>query len=78
MSYLVIVTTVMAFTIQNIAQRYLSATSTALVLALEPAFGGLFAVIYLHEQLTLKMAGGCFMILMGIVIEETQLGFLRR
>lgn len=78
LAYLVVVTTVIAFTIQNMAQKYLSSTSTALILTLETAFGGVFAVLYLHEHLTLKMALGCLIILAGIVTEETQWRFLRR
>jgi drug/metabolite transporter (DMT)-like permease len=78
LAYLVVATTVIAFTLQNVAQKHLSSTSTALILALEPAFGGMFAVFYLHEQLTLKMAAGCLVILIGIATEETQWRFLRR
>lgn len=78
LAYLVVVTTVIAFTLQNVAQKYLSATSTALILALEPAFGGVFAVLYLHERPTLKMAAGCLVILIGIVTEQTHWRFLRR
>jgi drug/metabolite transporter (DMT)-like permease len=78
LAYLVVATTVIAFTLQNVAQKHLSSTSTALILALEPAFGGIFAMIYLHEQLTLRMAAGCLVILTGIVTEETQWRFLRR
>ena len=58
LAYLVIVTTVIAFTIQNMAQRHLSSTSTALILTLETAFGGVFAVLYLREHLTLEDAPG--------------------
>lgn len=78
LAYLVLVTTVLAFTVQNIAQRHLSATSTALILTLETAFGGIFAVLYLHEQPTLKMVAGCTVILLGILTEETRWSFLRR
>jgi drug/metabolite transporter (DMT)-like permease len=78
LAYLVIVTTVIAFTIQNMAQKHLSSTSTALILTLETAFGGVFAVLYLHEHLTLKMLLGCLVIFAGIITEETQWRFLRR
>ena len=78
LAYLVIVTTVIAFTIQNLAQKHLSSTSTALILTLETAFGGVFAVLYLHEHLTLKMLLGCLVIFAGILTEETQWRFLRR
>jgi drug/metabolite transporter (DMT)-like permease len=76
-AYLVIFTTVIAFTIQNLAQRYLSSTSTALILTLETAFGGIFAVLYLHEHLTVKVLLGCLVILVGILTEQTQWRFLR-
>jgi drug/metabolite transporter (DMT)-like permease len=78
LAYLAIVTTVIAFTIQNMAQKHLSSTSTALILTLETAFGGVFAVLYLHEHLTLKMLLGCLVILAGILTEETQWRFLWR
>lgn len=78
LAYLVIVTTVIAFTVQNIAQKFLSSTSTALILTLETAFGGVFAVLYLHEHLTFKMFMGCLIIFAGILTEETQWRFLRK
>ena len=77
-AYLVVFTTVIAFTIQNMAQRFLSSTSTALILTLETAFGGVFAVLYLHEQLTARMLVGCGIILAGILTEQTEWRFLRR
>ena len=77
-AYLVVFTTVIAFTIQNMAQRFLSSTSTALILTLETAFGGVFAVLYLHEQLTVRMLVGCGIILAGILTEQTEWRFLRR
>ncbi len=76
-TYLVVFTTVIAFAIQNLAQRYLSSTRTALILTLETAFGGIFAVLYLHEQLTAKVLLGCLVILAGILTEQTQWRFLR-
>ena len=78
LAYLVIVTTVIAFTVQNIAQKFLSSTSTALILTLETAFGGVFAVLYLHEHLTFKMFMGCLIIFAGILTEQTQWRFLRK
>lgn len=70
--YLSLFTTVLAFAVQNIAQRHLSATRTSLILTLEPAFGGVFAVIYLGEQLSLKIYLGCLVILAGIITEQTR------
>lgn len=49
-AYLVIVTTVIAFVVQNIAQKYISLTSTALILTLKSVFGGIFAIFYLKKK----------------------------
>lgn len=73
--YLVVVTTVIAFAVQNVAQKYISSTSTALILTLESAFGGIFAILYLKETMTLKMVMGCIVIFIGIVTEETKWKF---
>ena len=75
-SYLVIVTTVIAFATQNIAQKYISVTSTALILTLESTFGGVFAVIVLNETMSFQMIIGCIVVLIGIVIGETKCKFI--
>lgn len=72
-AYLVIVTTVIAFAVQNIAQRHISSTSTAIILTLESAFGGVFAVIFLKETMTFQMILGCIIVFLGIITEETKL-----
>jgi len=77
-SYLVIVTTVIAFATQNIAQKYISVTSTALILTLESTFGGVFAVIVLHETMTFQMIMGCIIVLIGIVIGESKCKFYKK
>jgi len=74
-SYLVIVTTVIAFVTQNIAQKYISVTSTALILTLESTFGGIFAVIVLNETMTFQMIVGCVIVLIGILIGESKCKF---
>ena len=74
-SYLVIVTTVIAFATQNIAQKYISVTSTALILTLESTFGGVFAVIVLNETMTFQMIVGCIIVLIGILIGESKCKF---
>lgn len=75
--YLVIVTTVIAFVVQNIAQKYISSSNTSIILTLESAFGGIFAVLYLHENMNLQMIIGCIVIFIGILTGQTQLKFLR-
>lgn len=70
--YLVLATTVITFLIQNMAQKHLSSTTTALILTLETAFGGVFAVFFLGEVMTGKMIWGCVLVLIGIIAAETK------
>lgn len=76
-SYLILVTTVLAFVVQNVAQRYVSSTSTALILTLESIFGSVFAMMYLKESMTWIMVLGCIIVLIGIVTQETKWEFLK-
>lgn len=77
-AYLVIITTVIPFLVQNIAQKYISSTSTALIFTLESAFGGIFAMSFLNESMTPRMIVGSIVIFLGIVTEETKWGFLKK
>ncbi|MBB6632282.1 DMT family transporter [Clostridium algidicarnis] len=76
--YLGIISTTIAFLIQNIAQKYTSATKTAIILSTEAVFGTLASVILLGEKLSLKMLMGCGIIFLAIIITETKLSFLKR
>lgn len=78
LGYLVVVSTVIPFAIQNIVQRYISSTSTALILTLQSAFGAVFAVYYLNERMTLQMGIGCLLIFIAIVTQETKWNFLKK
>lgn len=77
-AYLTIVTTVIPFVVQNVAQKYISSTTTALILTMESVVGSIFAVLYLGEHMSLVMALGCFIVFTGIVVQETKLSFLKR
>lgn len=76
--YLVIVATVIAFVVQNIAQKYISSTSTALILTLESVFGSVFAVFYLKEKISTTMIIGCAIVFLGIITQETKWKFLKK
>jgi drug/metabolite transporter (DMT)-like permease len=76
-AYIVVISTVIAFAIQNVAQKYISATSTALILTLESGFGGVCAIIFLKELMTPQMIIGGIIILIGIITEETKWSFIR-
>ncbi len=74
--YLVLAITILAFGIQNIAQKYTTSTHAAIILSLESVFGSLFAVWFLKEDLTIKLILGSIIILLAIVTAETKWNFL--
>lgn len=59
-----------AFIIQNIAQRYTTATHTALIYTAEPVFAAIFAYIVSGETLSLMGFLGAALILLGTLISE--------
>lgn len=75
--YLVVIATVVAFVVQNIAQRYISSITTSLILTLESVFGSVFAIFYLNEKVSINMLIGCAIILIGIVMHETKDRFIK-
>jgi drug/metabolite transporter (DMT)-like permease len=62
--------TAAAFTIQAWAQQYLTATSTALIFALEPVFAMMVSWVYLGEHLSWRGGLGAALILGGILVSE--------
>ncbi len=65
-----VVATVLAFTVQVRAQRFTSATHTALVLSLEPVFGAVFAYLLIGETLSPPALLGCALILTGMLVAQ--------
>jgi drug/metabolite transporter (DMT)-like permease len=59
-----------AFAVQTWAQRHLSPTRTALILIMEPAFGGLFGWWLAHEVLGVRGWVGAVLILAGMASSE--------
>nr|WP_300003421.1 DMT family transporter [Tissierella sp.] len=68
--YMSLVGTILAFGIQNIAQKYTSSTHAALILSTESVFGSLFAIFLLGEKLTIKLIIGSLLVLISIIIAE--------
>lgn len=60
----------LAFAVQTYAQRLISPTRTALILIMEPAFGGLFGWLLAHEVLGLRGWAGAALILVGMAASE--------
>jgi drug/metabolite transporter (DMT)-like permease len=62
--------TALAFTVQTWAQRYTTATRTALIFALEPVFAWVTSFLLTNEVLTRRAAAGAVLILAGILLVE--------
>ncbi len=76
MLYLGLVSTMVAFLLQNVCQKYTTAASASLFLSLESVFGVLCSAIFLHEAMSPRMAAGCILIFAAILLAETKLSFL--
>jgi drug/metabolite transporter (DMT)-like permease len=66
--YLSVVATVLVILFQTVAQQWISAHEAALILALEPVFGALFAFWLLGETFSARSAIGAVMVLVGITL----------
>ncbi|MBZ2175806.1 DMT family transporter [Schnuerera sp. xch1] len=76
--YLAVFSTLTAFLIQNVAQKYTTSTHAAIILSFESVFGGLFSIIFLKEVLTIRFLVGCISILIAVLTTETKWKFLRK
>lgn len=78
MLYLGVLSSAVAFVLQTTSQKYLSASTAALLIATEAIFGVVSSSILLGEKMTTRMIVGCVVILIAIIIAETKLDFLKR
>ncbi|MBU9725314.1 DMT family transporter [Diplocloster modestus] len=78
MLYLGLLSTMVAFLLQNVGQKYTKPSTAALLLSMESVFGIIFSMIFLGEELTLKMAAGCILIFTAVIMAETKLEFFKR
>lgn len=62
--------TALAFGLQTAAQRFTTATHTALIFAMEPVFAALASFVLIGELLTGGQMGGSAMILAGMLVAE--------
>jgi drug/metabolite transporter (DMT)-like permease len=60
----------LGFLVQSYAQRYASPARTALILAAEPAFAGLFGYLLQDEHLSTVAWAGAFLIMLAIVLVD--------
>jgi len=75
--YLAVFSTMIAFFIQNVAQKYTPPTHAAIILCLESVIGSILSVIMLNEIFTSKMLLGCLIIFIAIITTETKWNFLK-
>lgn len=68
--YLGILSTLLAFLIQSVAQRYTSEAKVALILSTESLFGALLSVLILQEAVTSRLVIGGLIILFAILMIE--------
>ncbi len=67
-----------AFAVQTYAQRHLSPTRTALILIMEPVFGGVFGYVFAHDVLGVRGWIGAALIFSGMVASEVVAAFAGR
>jgi drug/metabolite transporter (DMT)-like permease len=65
-----LVASALGFLVQSYAQRYASPARTALILAAEPAFAGLFGYLLQDERLSAVAWAGAALIMVAIVIVD--------
>lgn len=78
MLYLGICSTMIAFLLQNVCQKYTEPSTAALLLSMEAVFGVVFSIIFLGEFLTTKMLIGCALIFTAVIMAETKFDFIKQ
>lgn len=68
--YLGIFSTMLAFFIQTISQKYTSSTRAAIILSMEATFGALFSVLIFKETIEIKMIFGFLLFICSIIMVE--------
>lgn len=70
MVQLVVLNTVLAFLIQNAAQKVAPANHVAILMSTEVVFGTIFTIIFTGEVFTQRMIIGCFLMGMALLISN--------
>ena len=68
--HLALISTLLAYYIQTISQKYTSAAEAAVILSTEALFGMIGSIIILKEQVSLIMKFGSFLMLIGILLSQ--------
>lgn len=75
--YIGIFSTAIALVLQNVCQKYVAASKASLIMSLESVFGCLFGALLLHEKLPPKTVIGFILVLVAMIVSETQLSFFK-
>lgn len=78
MIYLGIFSTAIAFLLQTTAQKFVTETKAAIVLATESLWGTIFSIAIIGEIVTGRMIVGGAFIVLAIIISETKFNLFRR
>lgn len=68
--YLILICTMLNFSLQNISQKYVPAHIMGLILSTEAIFGTLFAVIFLDEMIKMNFIIGTILIALGVLLVQ--------
>lgn len=71
--YLSVLATALGQVVQFWAQPHTTPTRVGIILATEPVFATILAAMFLHERLVVKTVTGCFLMLVGMLLAETNL-----
>lgn len=70
--YLGLISTLLAFFLQTVSQKYTTSSEAAIILSTEAFFGMLSSVIILGEKVSINMLIGAILIFIGILIVELE------
>lgn len=71
MLYLGLLSTMLAFLLQTVCQKYTQPSLAAILMSFESVFGMLFSIIFLHELFTIRIASGCLLMFISVILSET-------
>ena len=71
-AYLLLINTAVAFSVQNVAPKYTSATHSSILLSMESLFGMIFSILLLSEVFTPRMLIGVVLIFAAVLISKLE------
>lgn len=75
MFYLGLLSTMLCFFLQNLCQKYTHTATSSILLSTEAVFGCVFSCIFAAEEVSWKMAVGCVLMFIAIIISEVDFNF---